>query len=78
MQDHGEVLVDAAQPAAVDLAEADRLGLQQLLEDHAVGGVLAGRHADRRDRPGDRRVAQHVVRAGRLLDPPQVERRQRR
>ena len=32
--------------------------------------VLAGRDADRRDRRGDRGVAQHVVGAGRLLDPP--------
>ena len=31
-----EHLVDAAEPAGVDLAEADRAGLQELLEDDAV------------------------------------------
>ena len=77
-QDDGEVFVHAAEPAAVDLAEADRAGLQQLLEDHAIRAVLAGRDADRRDGPRDRRVSEHVVRTRRLLDPPQVEVRRAR
>ena len=38
----GEVLVHAADPAGVDLDDVDRLGLQQLLEDHTVLHVLAG------------------------------------
>ena len=54
-------LVDAAEPAGVDLADADRLGLQQLLEHHPVVDVLAGRDPDRRHGPGDRRVAEDVV-----------------
>src|SRR4029079_4855508 len=76
-QDDGEILVHAAQAAAVDLAEADGAGLQELFEEHAVGAVLAGGDADWRHRPRDRRMAEHVVRAGRLLDPPQVEAGQR-
>ena len=69
-QDHREVLVDAAEPAAVDLAEANRLRLQQLLEDDPVVAVLAGRHADRPHASRNRRMPEHVVRARRLLDPP--------
>ena len=46
----------------------------QLLEHDAVGRVLAGRDADRRDRAADGRVPEHVVGAGRLLDPAQAER----
>src|SRR5262245_22281103 len=35
-EDHRQVLVHAAEPAAVDLAEADRVGLEELLEEDAV------------------------------------------
>ena len=72
-EQHGEHLVHAAQPARVDLAHRDRLCLQQLLEHHPVVDVLAGCDADRGHAPGDRRVPQDVVRAGRLLDPVRVE-----
>ena len=75
-QEHREHLVHAAQPARVDLAVVDRAGLQELLEDDAVRGVLAGRHADRCDRAPDRRVPEDVVGARRLLDPAEVERLQ--
>ena len=73
-QEHRQHLVDAADAARVDLAVVDGLGLHQLLEDHAVRGVLTGRDADRRDRAPDGRVAEHVVGTRRLLDPAQVER----
>src|SRR6266542_1371810 len=76
-QHDGEVLVHAAEPAAVDLAEVDRFGLQQLLEDDAVLRVLAGGHADRAYGVPYRRMSQHVVRARRLLDPPRIELRER-
>src|SRR5258708_11599978 len=72
-QQDGQHLVDATQPAAADLAEVDRLRLHQLLEHHAVLDVLAGRDAARLYRFADAAVAQHVVRAGRLLDPPRVD-----
>ena len=68
-------LVDAAEPAGVDLADADGAGLEQLLEHDPVVDVLAGGDPDGRDAPGDGRVAQDVVRAGGLLDPVRVERR---
>ena len=45
-------LVHAADPARVELAEVDRLGLEQLLEDDAVLDVLAGRDPDGRDVAG--------------------------
>ena len=52
MQQHREHLVDAAEPARVDLADGDRLGLEELLEHDPVVDVLAGRDADRARRRG--------------------------
>src|SRR5690606_708996 len=72
-QQYAEDLVHTAQPAGVDLTEADRVGLEKLLEDDAVLTVLAGGDPYRRDCPGDGRVAEDVIRAGGLLDPPGVE-----
>src|SRR5204863_30179 len=48
-EQHGDTFVDAAQPASVELAEAERTGLQELLEHDEVVVVLAGRHADGRE-----------------------------
>ena len=76
-QDHRERFVHAAHAAGVDLHVADRVGLQQLLEHHAVLADLAGGDGDRRDLPRDPRMPQHVVRTRRLLDPPGIEPRQR-
>src|SRR5262245_29204912 len=72
-EDDREVLVDAAETAAVDLTEVDGLRLKQLFEDDAVRAVLAGRDADAdlTHRFCDRRVAQDVVWTRRLLDPPE-------
>ena len=77
-QDDRQILVDAAQPAAVDLAEVDGAGLKQLLEEDTVRAVLAGGHANAEPAHcgGNFRMAQHIVRARRLFDPPRGERRQ--
>lgn len=40
-EEDGEDLVDACEPARVDLADVDRLGGEELLEQHAVVAVLA-------------------------------------
>lgn len=40
-EEDGEDLVDACEPARVDLADVDRLGGEELLEEHAVVAVLA-------------------------------------
>ena len=72
-QQHGEHLVEAAQPAGVELAEADRLRLEQLLEHHTVLAMLTGGHLDRSDAARDRGVAEDVVGACRLLDPVRLE-----
>src|SRR6202051_3090367 len=63
-QQYGQNFVDAAKAAAVDLAVVDRLGLQQLLEHHAVLHVLARGDADRLDRFADPAVVQYVIWAG--------------
>src|SRR5713101_4377271 len=72
-QQHRQHLVDAAQPAAVDLAEIDRAGLQQLLEDHAVLHVLTGGDASGLDGRANALVTKDVVRTGRLLYPPWID-----
>ena len=71
-----EHLVHAADAAGVDLADVDRLRLEELLEDDAVLDDLPGRDPDRRDRLPDPRVTEDVVGARRLLDPPGVELRE--
>src|ERR1022692_3979508 len=78
-EQHRNDLVHTAQPARVDLAARDRLGLEQLLEHHAILAVLARGDADAEGGkgPGDRRVAEDVIGAGRLLDPQGAARRQR-
>ena len=73
---HGEHLVHPAEPAGIDLAEADGIGLQQLLEDHAVLALFARGDADGRDAACDRRMAEHVIGRGGFLDPPGVEPRE--
>ena len=73
-QYHGEVLVDAAKTAAVDLTKADRIRLQQLLEQHAIGAMLARGHAHRRHRARDHVLIRHP--GSSALDPQQVEFRQ--
>ena len=75
-QQDRQVLVDAADAAGVELQHRDRLCLQQLLEDHAIGHVLAGRDRDRGDGTRDRGHAEHVVGRRRLLDPAQPVRRE--
>ena len=69
-EEHGERFVHSPDPAGVQLAHVDGVGLEQLLEDDAVLDVLSGRDADRRDLAPDARVTQDVVGARRLLDPP--------
>src|SRR5256885_1857765 len=72
-EEHRQHLVQAAEAACIQLAEADRLSLEELLEDHAVLTMLAGGHPDRRDGPCDGGVAEHVIGARRLLDPVRLE-----
>src|SRR5258706_16339297 len=71
-----EDLVDARQPGGIQLAVVDRRCLEHLLEEHAVHSMLAAGHADRRHRPPDRGVTEHVVRTGRFLDPQWSELRE--
>src|SRR5258705_4010784 len=75
-QDHGQHLVHAAEPAAVELADVDRAKLEQLLEHDAVLHVLPRGDANRSDRLADATVAEDVVGARRLFDPPRIDLRQ--
>src|SRR5919197_2722825 len=62
-EEYGEHLVHTADPARVDLADVDRLRLEELLEHHPILDVLARGDGDRRNCVPNRRVPSHVVRA---------------
>src|SRR6266849_69924 len=71
--DYSQDLVNPTEPATIDLAEVNRLDLHQLLEDDAILAMLAGSDFDGMDTAPDRGVAENVVGAGGLFDPPGVE-----
>jgi hypothetical protein len=73
-QEDGQVFVDARNATGVNLAHADRITGQHLLENDPVGHMLPCRHQYWCDGPGNRGVAQNVVGAGRFLDPVQAKR----
>lgn len=62
-QHDGQALVDTPEPHGVDLAHIGGLGLEELLESHAVLGGFAGGYADSvgLERLPDGGVAKHVV-----------------
>ncbi len=68
----GEVFVDAGDAAAVDLADVDGAGLEQLLEHDGVVAVFAGGNAGGSGFAADAGVAEDVVRAGGLFHPPDI------
>ena len=61
-QNNRQILIHARHPAAIDLADINRSGLQQLLEHDAVVAVLAGRNAGWRDGAPYTRVPKDIVR----------------
>ena len=72
-QQVGDVLVHSGNPGRVDLHDVKRSGLQQLLEYHPVGNVLAGCDRDRGDRAADLRHGQDVIRERGLFHPCEIE-----
>ena len=75
-QEIGDVLVDAGHSRGVDLHDVDGAGLEELLEHDPVLDRLTRGDLHRRDRPSDCGMTEHVVRAGRFLDPVGRVRRQ--
>src|SRR2546421_13127728 len=75
-EENGQDLVYPADAAGIDLADADGVGLKQLLEDDSILHVLAGGDSDRRYCSRDRGMSKNIVRAGGLFDPEGVESRQ--
>ena len=57
----------------VDLHDAKGVGLQILLVQNTALHLLAGGYLDGIDGARDRGVADHIIRAGRLLHPCQIE-----
>lgn len=74
-QEHRENFVHTAKSGSIDLAESNGVGLHELLEHDPVLAMLARGHTDaeRLQFTGDGGVTEHIVRAGRLLDPPRFE-----
>lgn len=56
-QQHGQVLVDAAQPTAVDLDKLQRRGLEELLKHHPVLALVRGN----RDVTGNHGFIGHTI-----------------
>src|SRR5438132_14402098 len=77
-QQHCQYLVYAPKTTAIDLAKANRVGLQQLFEYHAILTVFAGCYPDGCNRAGNLRMAQHVIGRGRLFNPVRIERSEER
>ena len=76
-QQIGDVLVHARDPAGVDLHDVDRAVLKQLFEDDPVRHVLPRCHPYRGYPLAYARQSQDVVGVGRLLDPGDVELREK-
>uniref|UniRef100_A0A1I8GLG5 ANK_REP_REGION domain-containing protein n=1 Tax=Macrostomum lignano TaxID=282301 RepID=A0A1I8GLG5_9PLAT len=74
-QQHRQHFVDAGQPAGVNLADVQRCGLEELLEQNFVLAHLSGcyAHPERLQGIAYSPMAQHIVRAGWLLDPVGLE-----
>src|SRR4029453_8774414 len=69
---HGEILVDAAEAAAVDLTDPDGFRLQQLFEQHPIREMLAGRHANGSGSPRNGGMAEDVIGERGFFHPPDV------
>jgi hypothetical protein len=72
-QDDGEILIYSPKAAAIDLHEIDPAGLHQLFEEDSIGAVFAGCDTYGMNGPGDRSMAQHIVRVRWFFDPPWAE-----
>ena len=66
-------LLRTGHSGGVDLHDAEGVGLQVLLVQDAALHLFAGGDLDGIDGARNRGVANHVIRAGRLLDPRQIE-----
>jgi len=66
-------LLRTGHSGGVNLHDAEGVGLQVLLVQNAALHLFAGGDLDGIDGARNRGVANHVIRAGRLLDPRQIE-----
>ena len=72
---YAQNFADTCQTAGIDLAYINGFGLQQLLEDHAIVGMLPGGNANsmRLQCLANCSVAKNVVWRSRLFDEPADE-----
>ena len=72
-QHDGEILIDAGNATAIDLADVDGASLHELLEHDGIVTVLPCGNTGRSGLAADTGVAEDVVRAGGLFHPPGLE-----
>lgn len=72
---YAQDFADTCQTAGIDLAYINGFGLQELLEDHAIVGMLAGGNTNpmRLQCLANCSVAKDVVRCGWLFDEPAMD-----
>lgn len=78
-QENAENLTDATKTTGVNLTNVDGLGLEQLLEDHAIVGMLPRRDTDAvgLQSLADCGVSKDIVRSRGLFDEPCIPRGQK-
>ena len=72
-QQDGEHFVQTTEPTGVRLYDVDGIAGEELFEHDAIVNVLTGRDAHGPHRTGDGPVAENVIGADGLLDPPGIE-----
>ena len=72
---YAQNFADTCQTAGIDLTYINGIGLQELLENHAIVGMLAGRNANpmRLQCLANCSVAKDVVRRSGLFDEPAMD-----
>ena len=75
-QQNGENLTHTSEADGVDLTDVDGFSLEQLLEDHPVVCVLAGRNTDTiwLESLSDGGMAKDIIRSSGFLDKPKGRR----
>src|SRR5438105_12853000 len=72
-EENGQDFVYASDAAGIDLADADGVGLKELLEDDTILHMLAGGNTDWRNCSCNGSMTKNIVWTGRLLNPERIE-----
>ena len=72
-QQYRQYFVDSAEPATIDLTNADSSRLQKLFKHDAIRTVFTRRDLDWSDRLRNRQMSQDIVGTGGFFDKPGFE-----